>query len=693
MAADTSVVQAVVAPPLTPLQLKSKLAPTPKAAPKYPVTVKNTAGADVTLADPRASRALVALMDLHAVIGGAASHWGGPAAFAEIMSAIHGVMFATPGREWYEAYNFVNDAGHCENGVYAVRSLYGFDGMTTETLKGFRGIHSKLTGHGESHLNPEGVLLSNGPLGSSLPQAQGLAIGDKLAKHDRLTLCVVSDGASMEGEAKEAFAAIPGLAAKGKLNPFVLIISDNDTKLSGRITKDAFSMAPTFAGIPLLGWNTILVPNGNNLQDVYLALEKALAAAQADPTKPVAIIAKTVKGYGVKSTMESASGGHGFPLASGEKITEFVNEIWGGAMPPEFAAWTKAFRTEWEAKEAAKQAQAATSAAVCTPPPPKPKTDKVQSGLAKAVVRAATEGLPVFSVSSDVQGSTGISLFHKSFPDRWIEVGIAESNMISTAAGLSKVGFIPIVDTFGQFGVTKGNLPLTMAALSQAPVIAMFSHVGFQDAADGASHQATTYFAATSAIPHTVVIAPSCSDEAESLMYQAIRQFAADRAAGKGGNSYLFFVGRENYPLTWIEGAQYPWGKAQVLSTGSDVVLIGCGVLVNKAIEAGKLLAAKGVKATVISNPFVNQVDLETIGAAVKACGGKVVTIEDHQFIGGMGAQVSHALSNAGIAHALKTLAIKNEFGQSAYLAEELYVKHGLTAPKMAEAALALLGK
>ena len=234
---------------------------------------------------------------------------------------------------------------------------------------------------------------------------------------------------------------------------------------------------------------------------------------------------------------------------------------------------------------------------------------------------------------------------------------------------------------------------MNVIALSQAPVIAMFSHVGFQDAADGASHQATTYFAATSAIPHTVVIAPSCSDEAESLMYQAIHQLAADRAAGRDGSSYLFFVGRENYPLTWIEGAQYPWGKAQVLSTGGDVVLIGCGVLVNKAIEAGKLLAAQGVKATVISNPFVNQVDLETIGAAVKASGGKVVTIEDHQVIGGMGAQVSHALSNAGIPHSMKSLGIHNEFGQSAYLAEELYVKHGLTAPKMAEAALALLGR
>src|SRR4026207_425984 len=242
MAADTSVVKPLEAPPLTPLSIKSRLAGTPKGTPKYAVTIKNSAGEPVVLGNPRAPRALVALMDVHAVNGGAACHWGGPAAYAEMMAAIHAIMFATKGQQWHEAFNFVNDAGHAENGIYALRANYGFDGMTFDDLKGFRGIKSKLTGHGESHLNPEGVLLSNGPLGSALPQSQGLALADKVAKRDRVTICTVSDGASMEGEAKEAFAAIPGLAAKGRVNPYVLVISDNDTKLSGRITKDSFSM-------------------------------------------------------------------------------------------------------------------------------------------------------------------------------------------------------------------------------------------------------------------------------------------------------------------------------------------------------------------------------------------------------------------------------------------------------------------
>ena len=207
MSENKSIVKLVEATLLTPLNIPPKLAPTPKGPPRYSVKVKNAKGEDVVLGDPNATRAIVALMDMEAVNGGAACHWGGPASFAEIMASIHGIMFATQGRPWHEAFNFVNDAGHTENGIYALRCNYGFDGMVLEDLKLFRSIRSKLTGHGEAHLNPQGVYLSNGPLGSALPQSQGLALADKVSKNDRVTICTVSDAASMEGEAKEAFAA------------------------------------------------------------------------------------------------------------------------------------------------------------------------------------------------------------------------------------------------------------------------------------------------------------------------------------------------------------------------------------------------------------------------------------------------------------------------------------------------------
>jgi transketolase len=481
----------------------------------------------------------------------------------------------------------------------------------------------------------------------------------------------------MEGEAKEAFASLPGFAAKGLLNPYVLILSDNNTKLSGRITHDAFDMQPTFETLEALGWKVIRVQNGHNLQAVYQAVEQGIEDAKNNPKKPVCLWVKTVKGYGVQATAESSSGGHGFPLANGEKIVEFVNEIYSGkSVPKEFANWADELYQDWKIKSEAKKAQPAAAPSV--------KKDKVQAGFSKAAIKAAQEGLPVVSISADLQGSTGMAGFHKNCPNRSVDVGVAESNMISIAAGYSKAGFIPIVDTFAQFGVTKGNLPLTMAALSQAPVIAAFSHIGFQDAADGASHQATTYLAAVCSIPHTVIVMPSCADEAEALMYQAIKRFAEARLHGEDGESVIFFVGRENFPVYYVKEAVYEWGKAQLLTEGDDVVIVAAGTLLDKALEAEKQLREKGTKATVIHHPFVNQPDVDNLSKALDRCKGRLVTVEDHQVVGGMGALLVHALSSH--VKSWKSLGINNSFGQSAYLANHLYKMHGLDAAGIVKA-------
>lgn len=655
------------------LTLKNKLAPTPKNNPKYALKVKDRAGTEVVVADPRATRALVALMNQHATIGGAAAHWGGPAAFAEMMSALHGIMFRDKNKNWYEQFNFVNDAGHAENGIYALRANYGFDNLTFNDLRKFRSIESKLTGHGEAHLNPEGVFISNGPLGSGLPQAQGLAMADKILGNKRTTVCVLSDGGAMEGEAKEAFAAIPGLAVKNKMNPFVLLISDNNTKLGGRIDDDSFSMTPTFDSLSALGWKVEKIQDGHNLQTVFSSIEKAIEDAEKNPAQPVAVVFKTIKGYGVKSTMESASGGHGYPLSSyDEKLTAFVKEIYNGEAPEEFVSWAdEILKAKPEPKAAAPEAA---------------KTEKVQDGFARAAIKAAKEGLPVFSLSSDLQSSTGIKAFHKEFPDRYIDVGIAESNMVSSAIGLSKQGLIPIVDTFAQFGITKGNLPFIMAGLSEGPVIALFSHTGFQDAADGASHQATTYFAALSSIPHVTVINCACSSEAETLMYEAIKNFAKDREAGKVPNSVVFFLGRENHPVSYVEGMKYEWNKANILTEGTDVTIAAAGPMVGKALQAAKLLKEKNISATVLNNSFINHVDVETFKSSLAKTKGKLITIEDHQVVGGMGAMILHALHLHGVDFKARTLGIQGEFGQSAYKADQLYARFDLSAEGIVKA-------
>lgn len=647
---------------LKPLNLPVKLHKAPKSKAHYGISLKDAKQKYIDFANPKATRSMLALMDLAAVNGGAACHWGGPSAMTEAWTALHAIMFKHD--DWFNHFNFVNDIGHAENGIYALRANLGYGDLTLNKLKTFRAMNSELTGHGESHLYPEGVLLSNGPLGSAFPQAQGLAVADKLIGNKRVTVVSLSDGASMEGEAKEAFAAIPGLASKGKLNPFVMLLSDNNTKLGGRIDKDAFSMKGQFESLHNLGWKVILVENAHDLMTVYEELEKAIQMAKSDDKTPVCVWLKTVKGYAVKATAESSSGGHGFPLkAYDEGIHAFLKEIWADEeVPSEFTLWAKELTVKPEKK----------SSGSSTP------KDKIQVGVAKALSKAAKDGLPVFSVTSDLAGSTGVKAFHSEFPERVLDVGVAESNMVSTAIGMSKLGFIPVVDTFAAFGVTKGNLPFIMGSLSQSPVIAIFSHTGFQDAADGASHQSLTYLSALASVPHLNLVNLASAKEAEEYVYKAAKKIAADREAGLDGESYIFFLGRENFALEVKEELDYDLHRSQLLCEGEDACIVVSGSLVEKALKARDELSQKGYEVAVINNAFVNHTDFEFIGETIEKSGGRLITLEDHQLVGGMGAQLIHQLKLKGFNFIAESLAVKGEFGQSAYTADELYAKHQL---------------
>ena len=670
---------------INPLPIKVKLSGHQNKRPQFAKPIQTQDGSTVSAADPKATRALVALMDMYAVLGGAASHYGGPAALAELMSALHGLVFAKAEKQnknWFDVAHIINDAGHCENGLYALKANYEIAGLKLDDLKKFRSIESGLTGHGEVHCFEQGVYLSNGPLGSAFPQSQGLTIADRLAgKLDRVTYCVLSDGAAMEGEAKEAMAAVPGLAKRSLTSPFVLIISDNNTKLSGRIDQDAFSMNPTFASLETLGWKLIKLDQGNDLQACATALAQAEQFALANPQRPVAVWAKTVKGIGTKKTAESASGGHGFPCKSPTELPEFIKEIYAGeAVPAVFDKWIEELVTiEKQIKANAK-----------------PDTgEKIQVGISKAMVNCFKKGLPVVSVTSDLPGSTGVAGFRKDFPQASIDVGVAESNMVSVAAGLSKQGFIPVVDTFAQFGVTKGALPLTMAMLSEAPVIGVFSHTGFQDAADGASHQALSYMSMLATIPGVDLYSLCSSEEAESLMTQVIEKFAEAKTKGEKPNSSIFFLGRENFPKTFKtekNNISYQLAQPQVLAdnlgAGKNVLLLTTGSLIGEALQASEKLKAKNIGSLVVNQNCLNKLDTKSFRDLLAKTAGHIITAEDHQVLLGLGSFVAHQLSLANVTFKMKSLGVHGEFGQSAYNAIDLYRKHRVDSDSIVKNAI-----
>lgn len=654
---------------LKPLSIKTKLGSPQSEEPLLNMPIKTAKNAkNLKIADPKALRALVALMDMEAVLGGAASHFGGPSALAEINAVLYALAFKK-GDTWFEKFNLINDAGHCENGLYALKALYSFAGLEVSDLKKFRSSESPLTGHGEVHVFPEGVQLSNGPLGSAVAQAQGLALGDKLSGAHTTTVLTLSDGGAMEGEAREALASIPGWAEKGHLNPFVLLISDNNTKLSHRIDEDSFSMQPTFDSLETLGWEVLKDVDGHDLDKVSYALEEAFELSSKNPKKPVAVHFKTIKGKGFKQTEESKSGGHGFPFKNPEGLREMITQIYNGAALPALVEdWLK----DLEARDLGKSS---SSEGV--------KKEKIQVGLAKALKELKEEGAPLVSVSSDLYGSTGLADFRKNFPESSFDVGIAESNMVSVGVGLAKTGFIPMVDTFAQFGVTKGALPLTMASLSEAPVLCFFSHTGFQDAADGASHQALSYFAMVSSIPNVDVVSLSCSDEAYQLVKEVVKNYQEKVSQGQTPNSTVFFLGRENFPQHYVEDLNYSLAEEALLYEGKapKALVLTTGSLVPEALEASRKLSSKGVETLVISKSSLNKKFSDKFKTYLEKAGGHLVVMEDHQKISGFASFALYKITEQfgeGLVKKFNNLGVDGSFGRSAYTAKELYARNGM---------------
>jgi transketolase len=672
---------------ISPLTVKNQLHGNPTSELTWSQPVKTRAGGTTQVACPTASRAMIALMDMAAVHGGAASHFGGPSAFAEIMSSAFGYFFAKAkeqNKEWHQLFHFVNDAGHCENGLYAIKANYRVAGLSLESLNQFRSVESVLTGHGEAHLFPEGVYISNGPLGSGLPQAQGLAMAESLSVQPRVTYAAISDGGCMEGEAREALAAIPGLAQNKRIGPFVLLISDNNTKLSGRIDQDSYSMQPTFTALEALGWNVQKIENGHDLQKVFSAIESADEQVRATPAKPIALWFKTIKGKGVLKTEQSASGGHGFPLKKADELPAFLQEIFQGhPVPAPF--------TEWMNRLIAQEKKPAASSISGGAPLTK---EKIQDGVAKALIEAVEKKhYPVISVSADLQGSTGVESFRKKFPQNTFDIGVAEANMVSVGIGLSKQGYIPVVDTFAQFGVTKGALPFIMSGLSEGPMIGVFSHTGFQDAADGASHQALSYISMLGSIPNVDLYCLTCSQEAYALVSQAIENFVQARAKNQVPRTSIFFLGRETFPTSFNTELVYEIGKAQVLTellqSSKNVLIAVSGSLVTYALKAHEALKNLGIGSIVINPSIMNRVDIETLKAALAKTGGNLITLEDHRKEGGMASYISQALlENKVPVKNFVSLGVAEHFGRSAYKADELYRANNMDDKAIVKAAL-----
>ena len=278
-------------------------------------------------------------------------------------------------------------------------------------------------------------------------------------------------------------------------------------------------------------------------------------------------------------------------------------------------------------------------------------------------------------LDADLSKSTKTNVFAKAYPQRFFNVGIAEQNLVGTAAGLAASGKTPFVSTFAMFAAGRAFEQIrNSVCYPKLNVKVAATHAGLTVGEDGASHQAIEDVSLMRSLPNMTVLVPADEEETrQAIAWAAVYQ----------GPVYIR-LGRMSVDNVSPEGYVFAPAKAAVLTEGNDVALIANGVMVMAALEAAKMLAAEGIQARVINMASVKPLDEAAVVSAAKETGA-IVTCEEHSIIGGLGSAVAEVLAEQAPAP-LERVGVKDTFGESGK-PKELLAKYGLTAADVAEAA------
>ncbi len=284
-------------------------------------------------------------------------------------------------------------------------------------------------------------------------------------------------------------------------------------------------------------------------------------------------------------------------------------------------------------------------------------------------------------LDADLAGATKTGTFQKAYPERHIDCGIAEANMICVAAGMATTGLVPFASTFAMFAAGRAYEQVRNSiGYPHLNVKIGATHGGISVGEDGASHQCCEDFALMRTIPGMVVMNPADDIEAKACVKAAYEH---------NGPVYMRF-GRGACPVFHDEVFKFEIGKGEMISDGTDVAIIATGLMVAEAIEAAKVLAESGISARVINICTIKPLDEEIVLKAAKDC-GKIITAEEHSIIGGLGEAVCSLLAEK-CPTPVTRIGVNDEFGHSGPAAA-LLKQFGLSAEHIVEAAKEFVGK
>lgn len=298
--------------------------------------------------------------------------------------------------------------------------------------------------------------------------------------------------------------------------------------------------------------------------------------------------------------------------------------------------------------------------------------EPIRAGFGRGLKAAGEADERVVALCADLTESTQMHLFKNAFPERFIEIGVAEQNLVTVASGLARAGKIPFTSSYAAFSPGRNWEQIrTTAALNEQPVKVVGSHAGVSVGPDGATHQMLEDIALMRVLPHMVVVAPGDSVEAEK----------ATKLIAKNDKPSYLRLAREKTPIFSTEDAPFEIGKAYVLREGHDITLLGTGTMTYELLVAAKELESKGVSAEVVHVPTIKPLDEETILASVRKT-GRALSAEEAQIAGGFGSAIAELLSEK-MPTPLWRVGMRDRFGESGK-PDELLDLFGLTGEKIA---------
>jgi transketolase len=537
--------------------------------------------------------------------------------------------------------------GHASTLLYAMFRAAG--AITDEELLTYRQFGSMLEGH-PTPLIPW-VDVATGSLGQGLPIGVGMGIAGKYL--DRLpyrvwVLC--GDSETAEGSIWEAFEH----AWHYELDNLTAILDINRLGQRGP-TMDEWQLDHYRARAEAFGWHAIEI-DGHDVE----AIDAAYAEAAATSGRPTVVIARTIKGKGVKA-VENKEGWHGKALDDPEAAIEELGGLRNIVIEVATPEPGEPHRFE-------------------TGPLALPEYEvggkvATRKAYGEALAAIGTARGDVVAVDGEVSNSTFAEIFKNAHPERFFEMYIAEQQMAAAAVGLQARGWRVFASSFAAFHSRAYDF-IRMAAISRATLSLSGSHAGVSIGEDGPSQMALEDIAMLRAVHSSTVLHP-CDGN------QTVKLVAA--MADLDGISYIRTL-RPDTPVLYGPDEDFPIGGSRVIRDGDDVTIVGCGITVHEALQAAEALAADGIEARVIDAYSVKPIDAETLAAAAAETGHLIVA-EDHWPEGGLGEAVLAAL--AGTSFAFTHLAVR-EMPRSGKPAE-LLAAYGIDAAAIAAAAKAVV--